>query len=118
MAFYELTYILRPDLNNSEIEELNGIFADVITSAKGKIVKQENWGLRKLAYPINKNSKGTYIFLGLDCEAEPLHELERRLRLSESVMRNLTVRVNAIEENPSAPIRQDDESDHKEYNAA
>lgn len=115
MALYELTYILRPDLNNSEIEELMGLFETVITERQGRIVKRENWGLRKLAYPINKSSKGTYVFLGLECNAEALHELERKLRLSESVMRNLTVRVDAIDENPSAPIRQDDE---KEYNAA
>lgn len=115
MAFYEVTFVARPDLNGSEIETLTKEFAEIITSQGGKVVKQESWGLRKLAYLINKNSKGHYIFFGLDCEAPALHELERKLRLSESIMRNMTVRVDAIDKEPSAPIRQEEE---KEYNAA
>jgi small subunit ribosomal protein S6 len=115
MAFYEVTFVARPDLNNSEVEALAAEFAEIVTSQGGKIVKQEFWGLRKLAYLINKNSKGHYVFFGLDCDAPTLHELERKLRLNESVMRNLTIKVDAIEKDASAPIRQDDE---KEYNAA
>ncbi len=115
MAFYEVTFVLRPDLNASEVEAQTKEFAGIVTGLKGKIVKQENWGLRKLAYLINKNSKGHYVFFGLDCDAEALNELERNLRLNENVMRNMTVRVDEVEKEASAPIRQDDE---KEYNAA
>lgn len=115
MSFYEVTFVFRPDLNNSEVEALTKEYAEIITSRGGKIVKQESWGLRKLAYLINKNTKGHYVFFGLECSAEALHELERILRLSETVMRNLTIKVDAIESEPSAPIRQDDD---KEYNAA
>jgi small subunit ribosomal protein S6 len=115
MNCYELTFILRADLNPSEVEAITKQMADIAKKGKAKIVKQEYWGLRKLAYLINKNSRGHYVFFGLQSSPEALKELERNLSIHEDVVRQLTVRVESISDKPSAPIRQDEE---REFEAA
>lgn len=106
MAFYEVTYITRPALTKAELDRLAERFCGIITEAGGKIIKQEYWGLRSLAYPIQKSTKGHYTMLGIETEAAALFELERNLRLSEEVMRNLTVHVEQMDDSPSVVIRE------------
>lgn len=115
MNFYELTFVLRADLNPSEVEGLTKEMADIAVAQGATIVKQENWGLRKLAYLINKGNRGHYIFFGLKSSAEALRELERNLSNNENVIRQLTIRVDEISDKPSAPIRADEE---REYDIA
>ncbi|TAE83660.1 MAG: 30S ribosomal protein S6 [Alphaproteobacteria bacterium] len=106
---YELTIVLRPDLTAQEVDALASRTVDVAKQQGVTLVKQENWGLRKLAYPINKAQKGHYVFFGFSGNAGSLAEVERLLGLDEAVMRQLTIKVDAISPEPSAPIRQDDE---------
>jgi small subunit ribosomal protein S6 len=109
MRHYELTIVLRPDMSTQEADDVATEVAAKTKELGMTIVKQENWGLRKLAYLINKMSKGYYVFFGLETDANKLHELERTLRLNENVIRQMSVRVDAISSEPSAPIRQDEE---------
>ena len=101
MALYESVIIGRQDLTPSQFETLIDKFISVIGSFKGEIKKKENWGLRNLAYKINKNRKGHYILLNIDAKPEAIFEYERLMRLDEDIIRFLTIKINSINENPS-----------------
>ncbi|MEL6283747.1 MAG: 30S ribosomal protein S6, partial [Pseudomonadota bacterium] len=102
MPLYEHVVIARQDLSSAQaeglIEELQGILGE----QGGSIIGTEYWGLRSMAYKINKNRKGHYGFLRLDAPADAVLELERRERLHEDVMRFMTIRVDEHEEGQSA----------------
>jgi small subunit ribosomal protein S6 len=90
MPLYECVFIARNDITQQQVE------------GGGEVRKREYWGLRGLAYRIKKNRKGHYMLLGLDTPPAALNEAERQLGLNEDVLRMLTVRVEAIDEAPSA----------------
>ena len=101
MALYESVIIGRQDLTPSQFETIINKFISVITSFKGEIKKKENWGLRNLAYKINKNRKGHYILLNIDASSEAVFEYERLMRLDEDIIRFLTIKIKSIDDNPS-----------------
>ena len=101
MALYESVIIGRQDLTPNQFEELIEDFIKIIVSFKGVIKKRENWGLRNLAYKINKNRKGHYILLNIDSSSDAILEYERLMRLNEDIIRFLTIRINSIDEKPS-----------------
>lgn len=109
MALYECTFITRADLSKPDVAKVTEQFSTIVTEAGGKIVKEEYWGLRPLAYPINKSSKGHYIFLGVDANATAIDEIIRQAGISENVVRNLNIRVDAIDEAPSSPMNRDED---------
>ena len=102
MAFYESVYIARPDISTSQVEALTRQFSEIVEAKGGKVTKNEYWGLKTLAYRIKKNRKGHYSLLNLDAPGGALDELERTMRLSEDVLRYLTVKVAALDDSPSA----------------
>ena len=101
MALYESVIIGRQDLTPSQFETLIDEFVSVIENLKGTIRKKENWGIRNLAYKINKNRKGHYMLLNIDGPANAIFEYERLMRLHEDIIRFLTIRINSIDEKPS-----------------
>ncbi len=101
MALYESVIIGRQDLTPNQFEELVGGFIKIIESFEGVIKKRENWGLRNLAYKINKNRKGHYILLNIDSSSDAILEYERLMRLNEDIIRFLTIRINSVDEKPS-----------------
>ena len=101
MALYESVIIGRQDLTVSQFESLVEEFISVLTSLKGDIKKKEYWGLRNLAYKINKNRKGHYSMLNIDGPSDAIIEYERLMRLHEDIVRFLTIRINKIDEKPS-----------------
>src|SRR6056300_293705 len=101
MALYESVIIGRQDLTPSQFETLIDEFVSVIENLKGTIRKKENWGIRNLAYKINKNRKGHYMLLNIDGPADAIFEYERLMRLHEDIIRFLTIRINSIDEKPS-----------------
>jgi small subunit ribosomal protein S6 len=101
MALYESVIIGRQDLTPSQFESLIDEFVSVIENLKGTIRKKENWGIRNLAYKINKNRKGHYMLLNIDGPADAIFEYERLMRLHEDIIRFLTIRINSIDEKPS-----------------
>jgi small subunit ribosomal protein S6 len=106
-GFYEVTFVARPDVSRADITKIEEDLTAALTELKGKVKKSEYWGLRSLAYRINKNTKGHYSFMGIEAPAEAVHELDRLLRINENVVRHLVIRVEALEEEPSAPLRTD-----------
>jgi small subunit ribosomal protein S6 len=105
MALYEHVFIARQDITNAQAEALIEHFGQILKDQGGDVSGSEYWGLRSMAYRINKNRKGHYCFLRSAAPSEAVHEMERLMRLHEDVMRVLTVRVEAHEEGESAVIR-------------
>ena len=101
MALDESTFILRSDLATADVENIAADFEKIITDKKGKVVKKELWGLRDLAYKINKSKKGHYFHLGYDVSSEAIDELRRKAKLSEDVVRDLTLKVEEISDEPT-----------------
>jgi len=97
MAFYESVVIARPELTESQIENLISSLSKIISNEKGKVVKKENWGLRGLAYKIKKNKKGHYFMLNLDSNPSAIFEYERQMRINEDIIRFLTIKINEID---------------------
>ena len=105
MPLYENVFIARQDATAAQVEALTDTFTGIITEQGGQVTKKEYWGLRNLAYRIKKNRKGHYVLLNIDAPAAAVHELERNMRISEDVIRLLTVKVEALEEGPSAMLQ-------------
>ena len=101
MALYESVIIGRQDLTPNQFEELTDEFIKIIESFKGLIKKRENWGLRNLAYKINKNRKGHYILLNIDSSSDAIIEYERLMRLNEDIIRFLTIGISSVDEKSS-----------------
>ncbi len=106
MALYEHTFLARQDLAQAQVDALAENAARIITENNGRVVKTENWGLRTLAYRIAKNRKAHYVMLEIDAPGDVVAELERQTQISEDVIRYMTVRVDALEEGPSAMMRK------------
>lgn len=94
MRTYEELFIVRPDVTDEELDPLVEQMRTVITNGKGTLDKVEKWGVRKLAYRIDKRAEGYYVLLGFSADSQLVRELERRLRVSDLVMKFLTVRTD------------------------
>ena len=101
MPFYENVFIARQDLTPAKVAELTDKYASTVESMGGKVTKRENWGLRNLAYKIQKNRKGYYTLMNIDAPADAVIEMERLMRLDENLIRYLTIKVDELEEGPS-----------------
>lgn len=109
MPLYESVFIARQDISGAQAESLMDAMSEILTNNGATVVKREYWGLRNLAYRIKKNRKGHYALLGVDGDAAALTEMERNLRLHDDILRFLTVRVDAIDPEPSAILRHREE---------
>ena len=105
MAFYELTYIVRPDVSTNHVDQIASKFTDVAKEKGGKVIKTEQWGLRNLAYRVKKHRKGYYTMLGLEGTGEMVNELERQIRISDDVIRFLTVNVEELSKEESVQLK-------------
>lgn len=94
MRIYEELFIVRPDATDEEIDPLIEQLTTVITSAGGKIEKTDKWGVRKLAYPVKKRREGYYILLQFSVGPATVKEIERRLRVSDMVIKFINVRID------------------------
>ena len=110
MPLYETVLIARNDVTQQQVETVADTIAADLEAAGGSVQKREYWGLRGLAYRVKKNRKGHYMLLGLDAKPAFITEMERLLRLNEDVLRFMTLRVEEINEEPSAILsRKSDE---------
>lgn len=110
MPLYEHVLITRQDISPQQVEELTDTFKGVIESQGGSVAKTEYWGLRSLAYRIKKYRKGHYSLMNIDAPSEAIAEMERQERINSDVVRFLTLRMDELEEGPSAMMqtRKDD----------
>jgi small subunit ribosomal protein S6 len=105
MPYYENIFIARQDVTSAQVEGLTEHFAGIVAAQGGNVTKKEFWGLKSLSFRIKKNRKGHYVLLNIDAPAAAVLEMERNMRIHEDVLRHLTVRVEALEEGPSAMLQ-------------
>lgn len=105
MPYYECVYIARQDVPSAQVESLTETFSNIIGENGGKVEKTEYWGLKTLAYRIKKNRKGHYVLMNLDAPHPAVAEMERQMRINDDVLRILTIKVDALEEGPSAMMQ-------------
>ena len=110
MPLYESVYIIRQEVSSNDVDKLTDNFINLLKENGGELVKQEYWGLRNLAYEIRNNRKGHYVMLGIKASHAAVLELERRMRLSEDVIRFLTVAVEEISTDVSPVLKSKEEN--------
>jgi small subunit ribosomal protein S6 len=111
MPLYEHVFLARQDLAQAQVDTLAQTATDIIESNGGRVVRTETWGLRSLAYRIQKNRKAHYVALDFEAPAPVVAELERQTQINEDVVRYLTIRVDAHEQGPSAMMRKSERSE-------
>ncbi|WP_341754116.1 30S ribosomal protein S6 [Candidatus Tisiphia endosymbiont of Dioctria rufipes] len=113
MAFYESVFIIRQDISSADVDKITDDFTKIVKDSNGEVIKTEYWGLRSLAYKIGNNKKGHYVFMGLKTYFSVINELERKMKLSENIIRFVNINVDSISAEPS-PILRSKSSDHEE----
>ena len=114
MPLYEHVFIARQDLSNAQAEGLIEHFGTILADNGGKVVESEYWGVKTMAYRINKNRKGHYAFLRSDAPAAAVLEMERLMRLHDDVMRVLAVKVEKHEGGPSVQMQKRDDREGRD----
>ncbi len=114
MALYEHVLIARQDLSSAQAEGLIEHFGQIIKDNEGNVLDTEYWGLKTMAYKINKNRKGHYAFLRTDAPSAAVQEMERLARLHEDVMRVMTIKVDEHDEGPSAVMQAKSSRDERD----
>jgi len=109
MPLYESVFIARQDVAQTQVDALGEQFTKILEGLNGKVTKREYWGLRNLAFRIKKNRKGHYVLLNIEAPAPAVAEMERNMRINEDVLRYLTVKVEALDANPSPILQRDRE---------
>jgi small subunit ribosomal protein S6 len=113
MALYEHIFLARQDVSAQQVEELTNQFTEVLTGGGGKVTKAEYWGVKTLSYRIRKNRKAHYSLLNIDAPHAAVAEMERQMRINEDILRFMTIRVDALEEGPSAMMQKRDRDDRE-----
>jgi small subunit ribosomal protein S6 len=108
MALYEHVFLARQDLSTQQVEELTAQYKAIIEQMGGKIAKSEYWGVKSLTYRMRKNRKAHFTLMNVDAPSAAMVEVERQQRINEDVLRNLTIRVEEHEVEPSAMMRKVD----------
>jgi small subunit ribosomal protein S6 len=111
MSLYEHVFLARQDLSAQQVDALVEQFKAVIEQSGGKVAKVENWGLKSLSYRIRKNRKAYFTLMNVDATPAAVAEVERQERISEDVLRWLTIKVDEHEEGPSAMLQKRDRDD-------
>jgi small subunit ribosomal protein S6 len=106
MPFYEHVFIARQDLSQAQVDALAETVTNVIGEYKGQVHKTETWGLKQLAYKIQKNRKGHYVMLSAEVSGEAVAEIERQAAINEDIIRWMTIKVDELEKGPSVMMRK------------
>ena len=114
MPVYECVLLARNDVTQQQVEAIADQVEQTLKAGGGEVRKREYWGLRGLAYRIKKNRKAHYMLLGVSAPAAALQEAERQLGLHEDVLRTLTIKVETLEEGPSAILARRGEDRDRE----
>jgi len=114
MPLYEHVFLARQDVSSQQVEALVEQFKGVIEQNGGKIAKVEAWGVKSLTYRIRKNRKAHFTLMNIDAPPAAVAEMERIERINEDVLRTLTIRVDALEEGPSAMMQKRDRDDRRD----
>jgi len=113
VPLYEHVFIARQDVSSAQVEGLTEAFKTIITENGGSVGKTEYWGLRTLQYKIKKNRKGHYVLMNVDAPFPAVAELERQEKINEDIIRTMTIKVDELDENPSAMMQSKDRRDRR-----
>ena len=113
MALYEHVLLARQDVSAQQVEALVEQFKSVIEANGGAIRKVEYWGVKSLGYRIKKNRKAHYTLLNIEAPSAAVLEMERQMRINEDILRFMTIRVDELEEGPSAMMQKRDRDDDR-----
>jgi small subunit ribosomal protein S6 len=113
MALYEHVFLARQDVSGQRVDELVDHYRGVVEANGGTVGKTEYWGLKSLAYRIEKNRKAHYTLMNIDAPHEAVAEMERQMRINEDVLRFLTVRVDELEDVPSVQMQKKERDDRR-----
>lgn len=113
MPLYEHVFLARQDASSQQVDDLTAQFKTIVEEAGGKVVKTEYWGVKSLSYRMNKNRKAHFTLMNLEAPPAAINEIERQERLSEEVLRYITIRVDEHEEGPSAMMRKVERDDRE-----
>jgi small subunit ribosomal protein S6 len=108
MALYEHVFLARQDLSQAQVDALAAQATEIVEAGNGKVTKTETWGLKSLAYKIERNRKAHFVLLNIEAPGSVVAELERQTRINEDVIRYMTIRVDAHEEGPSVMMRKNE----------
>ncbi|MEM9500847.1 MAG: 30S ribosomal protein S6 [Pseudomonadota bacterium] len=108
MAHYEHIFLARQDLSQAQVDALAATATEIVEANEGKVTKTETWGLKSLAYKIERNRKAHFVMLNIDGPGAVVAELERQTRINEDVIRYMTIRVEEHEEGPSVMMRKNE----------
>jgi small subunit ribosomal protein S6 len=114
MALYESVFIFRQDVPVTEVNNITATLTKIITEHEGKVLKKEYWGLRDLAYLINKNKKGHYVMLVSDAPHRAIAELNRKTKLSEDIIRTLSLRIESLDKKDSMMLTSEKDGYNEE----
>ena len=114
MSLYEHVIISRPDISPTQVEEFVETINKKVQNLGGTVEGAEYWGLRNLAYRMNKNRKAHYSMLKINADSSVIHELERQHRINEDILRYMSIRVDEFNEEPSPILRKREERKRKE----
>jgi small subunit ribosomal protein S6 len=113
MALYEHVFLTRQDATQQQVDALVEQFKGIITAGGGTVAKTEYWGVKSISFRIKKNRKAHYTLMNIDSPPAAVAEMERQMSISEDVIRHMTVKVEALEEGPSAQMRRREDREER-----
>ncbi|MBG1232115.1 30S ribosomal protein S6 [Aestuariivirga litoralis] len=116
MAFYEHTFLVRQDAAQTQVDALIEQYKGVLTAGSANVAKVEQWGLKSLTFRVKKNRKAYFVMFNIDGPHQAIAEMERQMSISEDVLRYMTIKVEALEEGPSAQMRRRDDRRERDDN--
>jgi small subunit ribosomal protein S6 len=114
MSLYEHVFLTRQDAAPTQVEALTEQYKALIAGNGGKVTKTEYWGLKSLTFRIRKNRKAHYTLFNIDAPSAAVQEMERQMSISEDVIRFMTVKVETLEDGPSAQMRRREDRDRRD----
>src|SRR5918998_4312423 len=114
MPLYEHVFMARQDVTPQQVETMIDQYRGVIEGNGGKVDKTEQWGVKSLAYRIKKNRKAHFALFNLDAPPAAVAEMERLLRINEDVLRFITIRVDALDAEPSVMMQKRERDERKD----
>ena len=113
MSLYEHVFLARQDVSGQRVDEIVEQYKGVIETGGGSVSKTEYWGLKSLAFRINKNRKAHYTLMNITAPHTAVAEMERQMGINEDILRFLTVRVEELEEEPSVQMQKKERDERR-----
>jgi small subunit ribosomal protein S6 len=113
MAQYEHVFLARQDVSGQRVDELVEQYKGIIETGGGSVGKTEYWGLKSLAFRVKKNRKAHFTLMNIDAPHTAVAEMERQMGINEDVLRFLTVRVEALEDEPSVQMQKKERDERR-----